>query len=1093
MWRLVLSGLALAAALSAQIGTAELSGTVTDSSGASVPGAKVTIVNVDTAQTRETVSDQAGNYLITLIPPGKYNLSVEASGFRKTVRNDVVLEVNQRAKVDFAMQVGEVSETVEVTAAPPLLESQSSSIGTVISQRFVNELPLNGRNFVQLAIITPGVNGVGFSTSGTIMSGTRPDDRRPGSEIFSNGNREGANNFMYDGIDNNERLTISIVLRPAVEAVREFKVQTNLFAADQGRNSGAQVDVITKSGTNEFHGSAFEFLRNSAMDARNFFNPKGTTFPPFRFNQFGFSLGGPVLIPKLYNGKNKTFFFVDYEGYRRSSVSSLVLTVPTTAMRGGDFSQSGLFPIYDPLTLANGARQQFAENKVPASRFDPITTKLINAYPLPVNGNIVSNYLANLLQTQSWDQGDIRIDHQISSKDTFFSRYALQNTTTLAPPTFPNVTLPGLSKPVGLGNEDSFAGPSFSPTQHAVASWARTFSPRLINEVRIGFNRFRLDYTLGDTAPGDALGNQFGIPNSNTHPLQLGLPIVSPSGYAGIGQSRSLPIFRRENTFQYIDNVTFISGAHTLKAGIDVRRRQITEYQTNRGNGRFNFNPNFTNQPGVGRTGDSMASFLLGLPSLIEQDFTLAWVGFRGIETAWYVGDDWRVNRKLTLNLGLRWEYYSPYTEVANRMGNFDPGTATILIPGLDNVSPTANVSKYYGGWSPRFGFAYQVDSKTVVRGGFGLFSNSNGNGGALLRLQRTFPFGPINSTTPADTAPGPYPTVSQGFLPPPVLNVDLRKSPVGSVVGIAGEFRNAYAEQFNLSVQRELPMEMVLKVAYTGNLGRRLGTTFNLNQAVPGTGAINPRRPFFGVRPALADVTYAVSDGLSNYNALQMSVEKRMSKGLGLLFGYTYGHSIDDTGTEFGGGTGTPQDARNRRADRGNSSFDIRHRATISYLYQLPFHPKARALDMVAGGWQTNGIMTLQTGLPFTPGLATNSLNTGTGSRPNRIGTGTLPNPTINKWFDPTAFTQNSPGLYGNSGRNILFGPGRFNWDVSLFKDFPIREEMKLQLRAEMFNVTNTPQFGQPNATIGSTAAGLITSTVGNPRQVQLALRFQF
>lgn len=359
MWRLIFAGLTLAISLSAQIGTAELSGTLTDSSGASVPGAKVIIVNADTAQTRETVSDQTGNYLITLIPPGKYNLSVEASGFRKTVRNDVVLEVNQRAKVDFTMQVGEVSETVEVTAAPPLLESQSSSIGTVISQRFVNELPLNGRNFVQLAIITPGVNGVGFSTSGTIMSGTRPDDRRPGSEIFSNGNREGANNFMYDGIDNNERLTISIVLRPAVEAVREFKVQTNLFSADQGRNSGAQVDVITKSGTNEFHGSAFEFLRNSAMDARNFFNPKGTTFPPFRFNQFGFSLGGPVLIPKVYNGKNKTFFFVDYEGYRRSSVSSLVLTVPTPAMRGGDFTQSGLFPIYDPMTLTGGRGSSF--------------------------------------------------------------------------------------------------------------------------------------------------------------------------------------------------------------------------------------------------------------------------------------------------------------------------------------------------------------------------------------------------------------------------------------------------------------------------------------------------------------------------------------------------------------------------------------------------------------------------------------------------------------------------------------------------------------------------------------------------------------
>src|SRR6266404_3143498 len=378
----------LSASLSlAQVSTAELSGTVADPTGAVVSGAKVIATNADTGVSREASSDAAGDYVMTLLPPGNYNLSVEAQGFRRLLRSGVTLEVNQRARVDFAMQVGQVNETVEVAATAPLLESQSSSLGSVIGERFVNELPLNGRNFVQLAILSPGVNGVGFSVTGTVMSGARPDDRRPGSEIFSNGNREGANNFLYDGVDNNERLTLSIVLRPAVEAVKEFKVQTNLYSADLGRNSGAVVDVITKSGTNRLHGSAFEFLRNSAMDARSFFNIRGTPFPPFRYNQFGFSLGGPVWLPKIYHGRNRTFFFVDYEGFRRTSLSSVLGRVPTVAMRSGDFSKENR--IFDPLTTrASGSgftRDEFAGNIIPAARFDPVTRKLINAYPAPQN------------------------------------------------------------------------------------------------------------------------------------------------------------------------------------------------------------------------------------------------------------------------------------------------------------------------------------------------------------------------------------------------------------------------------------------------------------------------------------------------------------------------------------------------------------------------------------------------------------------------------------------------------------------------------------------------------------------------------------
>ncbi|MGH9672662.1 MAG: carboxypeptidase regulatory-like domain-containing protein, partial [Bryobacteraceae bacterium] len=483
-----------------QVATAELSGQVTDASSAAVPNAKVNATNTETGVAREVTSDSGGLYIITLLPPGTYNLAIEAAGFRRTVQNTVTLQVNQRARIDFVMQVGQVNETIEVSAAPALLESQSSSVGSVISQSFVSELPLNGRNFVQLAILTPGVNGTGYSVSGTIQSGARPDDRRPGTEIFSNGNREGSNNFLYDGVDNNERLIQLIVIRPAIEAIREFKVQTNLFSADVGRNSGAVIDVVTKSGTNEFHGSAFEFLRNSGLDARSFFNTKGTTFPPFRYNQYGFSFGGPVLFPKLYNGRNRTFFFVDWEGYRRNTVQSSVRTVATEKIRNGDFSDESR--IYDPATqVADGTsatgirRTQFPGNVIPRNRWDLPTSRLLAAYPLPTNSGRINNYLANLNLVQNWDQGDVRVDHQFTPNDNVFARWSIQHTTTTAPYTFPAATIQGLPKAIGVGNEDSFAGPAFNPVQHAVIGYTKVLSPRLINDFRAGFNRFVLDYT----------------------------------------------------------------------------------------------------------------------------------------------------------------------------------------------------------------------------------------------------------------------------------------------------------------------------------------------------------------------------------------------------------------------------------------------------------------------------------------------------------------------------------------------------------------------------------------------------------------------
>jgi Carboxypeptidase regulatory-like domain/TonB dependent receptor len=1079
----------------AQTATAELSGNVTDSTGASVANAKITATNPSTGFSREVSTNQSGAYVFTILQPGVYNLAAEAPGFRKTVQNNIELQVNQRAEVNIQMQLGQLTETVEVTGAAPLLEAESSTLGTVVNSQLTAELPLNGRNFVQLATLSPGVNGTGYSVSGTIMSGTRPDDRRPGTEIFSNGNREGSNDFLFDGLDDNDRLTLSIVYRPGVDAIKEFKVQTNLFSADQGRNSGAVVDVVTKSGTNDWHGSAFEFLRNSAMDARNYFNTKGTPFPPFRYNQYGGSFGGPIEIPKLYNGKNKTFFFVDYEGFRRTAQQLLVFSVPTAAMRQGDFSALPV-KIYDPTsTTPSGSsytRTPFPGNMIPANRFDPVTMKMVNAYPLPQTSALTNNYTSNMSQQQSWDQGDIRVDQNFGSKDTFFARYSIQHTTTVVPPTYPPTTIAGISHPLMLGDEASFAGTSFQPVQHAAAAYTHIFSPTLINDVRIGFNRYRDDYTLAGTTASEPLGVELGVANSNPNALQTGLPIFSPASYEGIGMSRSLPIYRRENTFEELDNVTWTKSSHTIKFGVDVRRRQITEYQTNRGNGRFNFSTGFTAQPGV-NSGDSIASMLLGYPTLYEQDYLLVWPGIRGIETGLYFADDWRVSKKLTLNLGLRWEYYSPYSEVANRWANFNPTTAKLLIAGQNGVGSSAGLSGDWKDFAPRLGFAYQALSHTVIRGGVGLFYNPNGNGGALLRFDRQLPFGPVLSISPGDQILGPR--VSNGFPATPTINLAVANNPSGNVIGVPGNFKQAYAEQYNLTIEHEVrPISTLFKFAYVGNLGRRLGTGWNPNQPVPGTGATLLRRPLYNLIPTIGDINYYTSDGLSNYQAFQFSAEKRLSLGLTGLIGYTWSHSIDDVATDFGGGTGTPQDPRCRFCDRGNSAFDIRHRLTVSLTYQLPGFRTSGLRGTLLGGWQINGVLQTQTGLPFTPQLANPTVNTGTASRPDRIASGDLSGgQNIHHWFDQTAFSTPAQFVYGNAGRDILFGPGRTNLDASLFKDFRPVERMTVQFRAESFNLFNHPQFGQPNATIGSGAVGTITSTVGNPRQMQVALRLMF
>ncbi len=1088
--------------------SAGLTGTLTDATGAVVPGARVALTHAETGVRRNTVSNDAGLYQFPLLPPGDYSIAVEKEGFKQLTREGIRLEVNQTARIDFTMQLGDVTETVNVTASAPLLESSTSSIGAVIETRAVSDLPLNGRNFVQLAILSPGVTGVGYAATGTIGSGTRPDDMRPGTELFSNGNREQSNNFLLDGVDNNFRRNGLITLRPSVESIREFKIQTNLFAAEQGRNPGATVNVITKSGTNEFHGSAYEFFRNDVLDARDFFNEKreGVRKPPFQQNQFGASLGGPLV-------RNRAFFFVNYEGFRRRrGTTTVIATVPTERMRRGDFSETR--DIFDPFstvaapgTASGFTRTPFPERQIPASRFDSVTSRLIQGYPLPNLPGLANNYATNPKHIQDWDQGDARVDWNVGSSTNIFARYSRQDTFTQPPSTFGLREVPGVDVPLSLGADGTFAGDSNLIAHHAVLSGTHAFSPTLLLDARMGYGRFNLRHLKVGAEEGAKLGEKLGVPNSNQGPFSDGVPIVAPANYTGIGGPQSLPTIRVENTFNPNVSLTKISGTHTLKYGVNVVRRHIVDFQTNRGDGRFNFDRNFTTNPNsTGNTGDSMASFLLGTASAIEQDFLLVWAGMRTLEIGSYIQDDWKVSSRLTLNLGLRYEYTPPPVEVADRWANFDIRTGKMLIAGF-NSDRQAGVEPDNNNVAPRFGFAFQLRRTTVIRGGFGIFHNTQGNGAALFRLHRHLPFGPINVEDIDQFSANPR-RVQAGFRPIPPLDFEtVTTNPAGSFNAIPPNYKTGYAQQFNFGIQQEIPAwDVVAKVSYVGNLARQVDSTYNINAPDPGPGTPASRRPLRDIAPGVVNVTWGDTTGNSNYHALQVAGERRFSGGLGFLSSYTYAHSIDNVPLQQGGGADgpIPQDIRYRFLDRASSAFDIRHQFTQSLNYTLPVGAGQRYdlgrgwANQAFGGWQVNLIVFTRSGLPFTPTLATSVSNAG-GSRPDRLKQGDLEVREVTRWFDTSFNTADAAWAtprqftYGNSGRNVLSGPGRTNVDFSVFKEFSLTETARLQFRAEFFNLFNHPQFDLPNSSIGSPSAGRISSTVGTPRDIQFSLRVSF
>lgn len=1074
----------LAAPAAAQVERASIVGTIRDGTGAVVPGVSIRVTHESTNTTTTLQSSGTGNYTAVNLIPGSYTVVAEHTGFSTRSFKGVVLQVGQTGRLDITLEVGAMHEVIEISAAAPMLQTENATVGQVIPLQPIQDLPLNGRNFVQLAILAPGVTGLDFAPAGGINSGKRNDELRPGGTgLQASGVSMMNNQVLVDGIDDTELISGTFVVRPTIEGVQEFRVITNNAGAEYGRAGGAIVVVNSKSGGNEFHGSAFEFVRNDFFDAKNYFDRPETKIPPYRMNQFGASLGGPVLLPR-YNGRNRTFFFTDYEGQREVLGQTQTLTVPSAAMRTGNFEGVVSNGIFDPSsTRANPSgtgyiRDRFPGDQIPANRFDPLAAKLINLYPLPQKTAPANNYVANPIKRSALERGNIRIDHQFTSRDVVFARYSIDQAIFTMPDTF--------NSDIG-GSDGSFAGPADERGQNAVIANTHSFTPNVIGDFRFGYTR--TDYELFTTKLTNPVWSQ--IPGRDLNdPYQPTAPIISPSGWGGLGNSRSLPTLRYENMKAFIGNVMWQKGSHNLKFGGELRRRYLSEAASPPGQsafGRFSFDSGLTNNPAApSGTGHVGASMLLGYPSTTVRDFFIPLkANLYTQEYNSYFRDQWRVNRRLTLNLGVHYEVNTPFVEKDNYWVNFDPGSAVLLLAGK-NASRTANVNTDLGGIGPRISFALEATPKTILRGGYGRFFDpqlAQNN----VRQERQWPFDFVYSLTPGALFPGN--TVSQGF--PKLADVPAidPNDPFGNIAGMDPNFGNAVFQQYNLTLQRQLTSTVTLTVSYVGANGIHLAIKTPLNLPDPGPGGITQRRPYFSRLPRVISIAWLEASATSAYDSLQTSFEKRFSSGLYVLGNWTWGHARDNISTSI---------PTNRRGEWASTDSDARHRVNLSWRYTLPLGPGQRFLNQknvagyIAGGWEVAGITVLQSGYPFTVSVSGDPTNTGSVSRADVVPgvNPQLSNRSPNLWFNPSAFTFPTNYRYGNLGRNTLTGPPVYNSDFTLSRKFNITEQCYVSLRGEVYNAFNTPQFGNPSSTLGSSGVGTISSTVRSARQMQFALK---
>ncbi len=1017
-----------------QVTTGSISGYVLDPAERPIPNAKVVITDVGRSVVHSAVTDMAGFYRIEDLPPALYRPTGTAPGFRLSTARDLQLEVNTQTRVDFHLAIAGQGESVTVIATESIVPTETSDLGMVIDQDRISSLPLNERDFLQLALLTPGVappvEGSELSSRGAFA-------------MHANGAREEFNNFLLDGVDNNDQDTNRYVLQPSVDSIQEFKIATNSYSAEYGRNAGAQVNVITRSGSNQLHGFAYEYLRNRVFDATNAFD-QGEKAKLIR-NQFGAGLGGPVV-------KDRTFFFVTVDALRGRQGFTQLGTVPTLAERQGDFSGLG-GPVIDPFT-----GQPFANNQIPDKRISPLAAKVLALFPLPNEPGVSGNFFGQPVEQDSNTQFIARLDHHFHSNGELSLRYGYGQKDLFEPFTQNSTELPGFGDYV------------HDKGHNAMINYVRNFGATTINSFTLGMNRApRQIYQQNYQTDVNKL---WGVNYLPTNPRDFGYPSFSIAGFSPVGDVTEIPIDRAETTYQITDTVSMVRGAHGLKFGVDVRKIQQNGILDLLSRGSISFSGALS--------GFGITDLFLGFPTFALQSQSNNPQTQRTTSYNLFMQDDWKVSRKLTLNLGLRYEYNTPPTDPTNRMSALNLATGQITQVGTKGVS-RSGIQSDWNNFGPRFGFAYALSPKTVVRGGYGIFYDAG-----MLTVNSSMYFNPpyfniyvfFPSATSLLTLANPFP-LSSGFVPPPSLSM------------MSPDLTTSYIQSWNLNLQHELSAIGTVSVAYAGSKGTKLIRSLDLNQPYPGPGPVNSRSPY----PALSNIFYTESGGDSEYQSLQISFDRRLARGLSVLAVYTFSKSMDDTSAFLPttGDRNFPQNSHNYHAEHALSSFDMPNRAVVAAVYSLPF--KSAALRNL----QTAFILTAQSGQPFTPILEFDNSNTGnTGGnfgndRPNVVGNPVLGNPTANMWFNTAAFAIPPQYTFGNAGRNILRGPGLATFDVSLSRKFAITERASLQAQAQAFNLFNRENLDLPdNFADQPNTFGKIFSAKA-PRQVQLALRFSF
>lgn len=1058
-----------AAAAYAQFEQGSIVGTVTDPQQAPIANARVQIRSKTTNVTREVTTSDGGEYNSLPLQPGVYVVTIQQQGFKER-SIEVSLGVSQRTQLDIALELGSVTGKVDVEGRPPSIETESSDLGQVKQAKEIVDLPLNTRNFTQLVQLAPGVlTGVGGAsgvlgytsgrgTNGAVINGAPVEDVT----------------YLIDGINSVDTDAGVLIFFPPVDSIYEFRVQTSSAPAAYGGGQGI-INVTFKSGSNDYHGTFYEFLRNARFDAKNFFDSAKDPIPPFKLNQFGFNLNGPVQIPKVFNGKDRLFFFFDYEGKRVRQAQTFLSTVPIAPFRTGDFSALRTV-VFDPRT---NPRAPFPANILPSSAINPTSLNMVKLYPVANLPGQINNFLYNPVQTVAVDQTDTRIDYR-TAKSSIFGRYSWEDSDAFNPGNLPEPA---------IGAGPGRPGQVVVPSKQVVIGYGRTINARSYYEFRVGYSRMRQGIYDAGTKYGN-IAEQLGIRNANGGGAAPGLTTTNITGMTGLGDGAG-SLLKVNNNWEIDNAFSWVRNRHELKFGFDWMSRRFAFFSPGAPTGQLTFSGIYT--------GFGLGDFLLGNPITSRLDVS-SFFNLHRFYASWFVQDNWRVNSKLTINMGLRNDSITPWKERHDRLAGFVPENGGNLVP--VGTAPFTGRSVLAGRpwqFGPRLGFAYTVTPKTVIRAGGGVFysfkSVTSGNS-----LAKNAPFsGTLITTNDANNFAAAK-SISDGFPSArptlwPVAGTGFYYWPQDS--------KTSTMYEWNVNLQRELPGKLVLTVAYVGGKGTYVDLVgLNINQATPGAGAVVNRRPY----PNLSDAIGVVPWGNSTYNSLQTSFDRRFGV-VRFTGAWTWAHSIDNTSGES---SNSPiQNSRNLHAQRGSSTFDVRHKLAMSGSYEIPVGKGKRfmtsapkAADWIIGGWQVNNILTLQSGLPFTLVMQTSNLNTGTGSQfPNRIGSGALSSSerTIDRWFDVTAFAAPPLFTFGNSGRNILYGPGTKQLDLSLFKSFNFSEKHRAELRGEAFNITNTPQFNNPNTSIGFAGAARITSA-GSPtvyqrtsRQIQLALKLYF